>query len=106
MGMDPSKSYRTLVGINGPLIVLDNVTVFNLFNKFPKFAEIVNIQQHDGTIRKGQVLEVQGRKAIVQVFEGTAGLDSKSSVVKFSGSTFKFGVGEDCLGRMVLFYFS
>eukprot|EP01086_Lenisia_limosa_P010820 TRINITY_DN3555_c0_g1_i1.p1 TRINITY_DN3555_c0_g1~~TRINITY_DN3555_c0_g1_i1.p1 ORF type:complete len:469 (-),score=33.81 TRINITY_DN3555_c0_g1_i1:35-1441(-) len=93
MGMDPSKSYRTLVGINGPLIVLDNVT-------FPKFAEIVNIQQHDGTIRKGQVLEVQGRKAIVQVFEGTAGLDSKSSVVKFSGSTFKFGVGEDCLGRM------
>ena len=47
-------------GVNGPLVILDDV-------KFPKYAEIVNLRLHDGTIRSGQVLEVSGSKAVVQV---------------------------------------
>jgi V-type H+-transporting ATPase subunit B len=35
--------------------------------KFPKFAEIVNLNLADGTQRSGQVLEVSGSKAVVQV---------------------------------------
>ena len=46
--------------MNGPLVILDDV-------KFPKYAEIVNLRLADGTIRSGQVLEVSGSKAVVQV---------------------------------------
>ena len=49
-----------MVGVNGPLVILDNV-------KFPKYAEIVNLTLPDGTQRSGQVLEVSGSKAVVQV---------------------------------------
>ena len=35
--------------------------------KFPKFAEIVNLTLADGSQRSGQVLEVSGAKAVVQV---------------------------------------
>ena len=33
----------------------------------PKYQEIVNIRLGDGTTRRGQVLEVDGEKAVVQV---------------------------------------
>ncbi len=54
------KAYKTVVGVNGPLVILDNV-------KFPKYAEIVSLTLPDGTVRSGQVLEVSGNKAVVQV---------------------------------------
>ena len=56
----PRITYRTVSGVNGPLVILDNV-------KFPKFAEIVNLELPDGSHRAGQVLEVTGSKAVVQV---------------------------------------
>lgn len=34
----------------------------------PKYQEIVNIRLGDGTTRRGQVLEVDGEKAVVQVY--------------------------------------
>ncbi len=54
----PRIDYRTVLKVDGPLVVLDNV-------KFPKYAEIVNVVLGDGTVRKGQVLEINGKKAIV-----------------------------------------
>ena len=36
-------------------------------NQFPKYAEIVNLTLADGSKRSGQVLEVSGSKAVVQV---------------------------------------
>ena len=57
---EPRITYRTVSGVNGPLVILDKV-------KFPKFAEIVNLELPDGSHRAGQVLEVQGSKAVVQV---------------------------------------
>jgi len=58
----PLTAYRTVSGVNGPLVILDDV-------KFPKYAEIVNLRLADGTVRSGQVLEVSGSKAVVQVYE-------------------------------------
>jgi vacuolar-type H+-ATPase subunit B/Vma2 len=49
------------------------------------FAEIVNLKLGDGTIRRGQVLEVDGSKAVVQVFEGTTGIDTKATSLDFTG---------------------
>ena len=50
----PRVDYRTVLDVEGPLVVLDNV-------KFPKYAEIVNVRLGNGTIRKGQVLEIKGK---------------------------------------------
>jgi V-type H+-transporting ATPase subunit B len=35
--------------------------------QFPRYAEIVNLTLGDGTKRRGQVLEVVGKRAVVQV---------------------------------------
>ncbi|KAG6538863.1 hypothetical protein ZIOFF_004015 [Zingiber officinale] len=85
--------YRTVSGVAGPLVILDKV-------KGPKYQEIVNIRLGDGTIRRGQVLEVDGEKAVVQVFEGTSGIDNKYTTVQFTGEVLKTPVSLDMLGRI------
>jgi V-type H+-transporting ATPase subunit B len=89
----PRLTYKTVTGVNGPLVILDDV-------KFPQFAEIVNLTLPDGTRRSGQVLEVAGSKAVVQVFEGTAGIDAKNTVCEFTGDILRTPVSEDMLGRV------
>merc|ERR1712136_554026 len=86
----PRMSYRTVSGVNGPLVILDDV-------KFPKYAEIVNLRLADGTIRSGQVLEVSGSKAVVQVFEGTSGVDAKNTVCEFTGDILRTPVPEEMI---------
>lgn len=56
----PRVDYRTVKGVEGPLVILENV-------KFPKYSEIVTIHLGDGTMREGQVLEIKGSRAVVQV---------------------------------------
>ena len=68
--------------------------------QFPSYNEIVQLTLPDGSKRGGQVLEVQGKKAIVQVFEGTSGVDVKATHVEFTGSSMKLPVAEDMLGRI------
>ncbi len=89
----PRLEYNTVGGVNGPLVILQNV-------KFPKYNEIVNLTLPDGTSRQGQVLEVKGDKAVVQVFEGTSGIDVKKTKVEFTGESLKIPVSEDMLGRV------
>jgi len=80
-------------GVQGPLVILDKI-------KLPTYAEIVNITLKDGSVRKGQVLEVEGDKAVVQVFEGTNGVDTKYTHAEFTGDILKMPVSEDMLGRI------
>jgi len=89
----PSLTYRTVTRVNGPLVVLDNV-------KAPKYMEIVNLTLPTGEQRVGQVLEVCGKQAVVQVFEGTSGIDTKHTCAEFTGETMKMDVSEDLLGRV------
>jgi len=91
--IEPRLDYRTVSGVNGPLVILDHV-------KCPKYAEIVNLTLGDGTVRKGQVLEVVGKKAVVQVFEGTAGIDARNTRCEFTGDILRIPVSEDMLGRV------
>jgi hypothetical protein len=51
----------------------------------PKYAEIVDIRLGDGSYRRGQVLEVDGNRAVVQVFEGTSGIDNRKTTLEFTG---------------------
>ena len=68
--------------------------------KFPQYAEIVQLTLQDGTKRSGQVLEVTKNKAVVQVFEGTSGIDAKNTICEFTGDILRSPVSEDMLGRI------
>ncbi|GAB5033612.1 v-type proton atpase subunit isoform [Nannochloropsis oceanica] len=90
--LNPRIQYSTIQGVNGPLVILDNV-------KLPKFAEIVNLTLGNGEKRQGQVLEVAGKKAVVQVFEGTSGIDNRHTTAEFTGDVLRTAVSEEVLGR-------
>lgn len=85
--------YRTIGGVSGPLVVVE-------FVKHPKYAEIVNLRLGDGTERRGQVLEIDGNRAVVQVFEGTSGIDNRKTTLEFTGEVLKAPVSVDMLGRV------
>lgn len=85
--------YKTVTEISGPLLIVKGVPA-------AAYGEIVKIEAPDGDIRTGQVLETGSGYAIVQVFEGTRGLDTKKTTVIFTGETMKFSVSMDVLGRI------
>lgn len=91
--VNPRLDYRTVSAVNGPLVILDGV-------KNAKYAEIVNLTLGDGEQRRGQVLEVAGKKAVVQVFEGTSGIDARNTHCEFTGDIMRIPVSADMLGRV------
>jgi V-type H+-transporting ATPase subunit B len=95
--IDPRIEYKTISGVQGPLVILENV-------KQPRFAEIVDVTLADGETRSGQVLEVCGSKAIVQIFEGTSGIDVTKTRCKFTGDVLKMPMSEEMLGRSKCHY--
>ena len=87
------KEYKTIREVVGPLMLVDNVEGVS-------YNELVEIVEHDGNIRRGKVLEVQGSKALVQLFEGSQGLQVSSSKARFLGHSLELAVSEDMLGRV------
>jgi V/A-type H+-transporting ATPase subunit B len=87
------KEYQTIAQIQGPLLIVREVEGI-------KYAELAQITLSDGSKRFGKVLEVSQDLAVVQVFEGTRGLDLEKSKVRFLGKTEEFGVGREILGRV------
>ncbi|TET18582.1 MAG: V-type ATP synthase subunit B, partial [Candidatus Cloacimonadota bacterium] len=87
------KDYRTLTDISGPLLIIDKV-------KDIKFGELVEIFLPDNSKRRGQVLEVNRSTALIQVFEGTSGIDIDQTKVRFLGRELEIGVSLDMLGRV------
>ena len=65
----------------------------------PKYAEIVNLRLGDGSVRRGQVLEVDGDRAVVQVFEGTSGIDNQGTTLEFTGEVGEGWRGWGWVGR-------
>jgi V-type H+-transporting ATPase subunit B len=62
-------------------------------------AEIVTVTLGNGEVRSGQVLEVAGSRAVVQIFEGTSGIDVLNSKCKFTGDVLKMPTSGEMLGR-------
>lgn len=90
--VNPRIEYKTISGVQGPLVILENV-------KRPSFAEIVEVTLPDGERRTGQVLEIAGNKAVVQIFEGTTGIDVMKTRCQFTGDVLKMPISEEMLGR-------
>jgi len=70
--------YTTITQVSGPLIVVEQVAEVH-------YDELVEIESGQGEIRRGRVLEAEQGRALVQLFEGTSGLDVRSSKVRFLG---------------------
>jgi V/A-type H+-transporting ATPase subunit B len=87
------KEYQTVTSISGPLMLVEMVDD-------ARYAHIVEIQLADGSTRHGQILQVERDKALVQVFEGTSGIDVNDAAVRFLGRPLELGVSRDLLGRV------
>jgi len=87
------KEYRTVGNISGPLMLVERV-------KGIKYAELCEIELENGEIRKGQVLEVDRDRALVQVFEGTRGMDVPETKVRFRGKGIELSLSPEILGRV------
>ena len=87
------KEYRTIQEVNGPLMVVRRVSGVT-------YDELGEIELPDGTVRRCQVLEVNGDNAVVQLFESSAGINLAESKVRFLGHPLQLGVSGDMLGRV------
>lgn len=87
------KEYKTVREVVGPLMVVDGV-------EGVKLEELVEIELQTGEKRRGRVLEVNGDKAMIQLFEGSSGINLKSTSVRFLGKPLELGVSPDMIGRV------
>ena len=87
------KEYKTIKEVAGPLMLVDQV-------EGVKYDELVEIEQSDGRIRRGKVLEINQDKALLQLFEGSQGLRISDSSAKFLGHSIELSVAPDMLGRV------
>ncbi|HQJ25461.1 MAG TPA: V-type ATP synthase subunit B, partial [Bacillota bacterium] len=87
------KEYKTIREIAGPLMLVQMV-------EGVKYGELVEIAGTEGQTRRGRVLEVSDNNALVQLFEGSSGMDLSTASVKFLGHGIELGVSMDMLGRV------
>lgn len=88
-----ARKYRTVTEISGPLLVVKSVSD-------AAYNELVKVETGTGEVRTGVVLETSEGYAVVQVFEGTSGLDVDKTAVTFLGETLKVPVSTEMLGRI------
>ena len=84
--------YQSIISIQGPLIFVEGVNAGSL-------GEMVEVYLADGEVRKGQILQILEGLAVVQVLEGTSGIDTIASKIRLKGETAKIGVSTEILGR-------
>ena len=87
------KEYRTITDVKGPLVFLNKTEPVS-------FGEIVSLRLSDGSTKNGQVLDTSDEMVVVQVFEGTAGVDLDTGI-RFMGDVFKLPVSKDLVGRIL-----
>ncbi|MGY0372721.1 V-type ATP synthase subunit B [Clostridium sp. JNZ J1-5] len=87
------KEYKTVREVVGPLMLVDGVSGV-------AFDELVEIELQTGEIRHGRVLEINNDKALIQLFEGSTGINLKETKTRFLGRPLEVGLSEDMLGRV------
>jgi V/A-type H+-transporting ATPase subunit B len=87
-----SREYQGIEKVIGPLFFIKNIHNVG-------YNELVEITTN-GEERLGMVLETGEGYAVVQVFEGTAGLSLDNTMVRFKGEPLKLPVSQEMLGRV------
>lgn len=85
--------YVGLNNIRGPLAVIDGV-------EGASYEEMVTVTLDDGSKRLGRVIEIEGSRAVIQVFEGTSGLSLENTHTKFMGEPMRISLSKEMLGRV------
>ena len=91
--MSVLKEYSTIREVVGPLMVVDGVSGV-------KYDELVEIQQESGEVRMVRVLEIDGDRALLQLFESSQGLKIDTAKARFLGRSIELSVSMDMLGRV------
>lgn len=79
--------------INGSLIVLDNI-------KDASYDEMVELRLGDGSSRTGRIVEIEGEKVVIQVFEGTKGLSLVNTKTRMTGHPIELSLSPEIVGRV------
>lgn len=79
--------------INGSLIVLDNI-------KDASYDEMVELRLEDGSSRTGRIVEIEGKKVVIQVFEGTKGLSLVNTKMRMTGHPIELSLSPEIVGRV------
>ena len=90
-----AREFKTVSEVSGPLMFVDLKGMGGV-----SYGEMVEIQTTAGERRRGQVLDVSKELAVIQCFEGTAGLETKDTICRFLGETMRIGVSQEMLGRV------
>ena len=86
------KQYKSATDIQGPLVLVEV--------KEPiKYQELVEIESN-GIVQHGNVLEVDGDRVLIQLFEGSSGINLGEAKFHFVGHGMRLGVSPDLLGRI------
>ncbi|MBI4896642.1 MAG: V-type ATP synthase subunit B [Candidatus Aenigmarchaeota archaeon] len=87
------KEYKTIQQIKGPLLFLKKTHPVG-------YNELVKITLDTGETRLGQVLDTSCDIVVVQVFEGTARIDTQATA-RFLGDVMRLKVSPEMLGRIL-----
>ena len=85
--------YLGVKEINGSLIALEGV-------KDASYEETVTIRLENGTERDGRIVQIDGDRAVIQVFEGTNGISLDNTRTRLMGHPVEMPLSPELLGRI------
>ncbi|MGL4562883.1 MAG: V-type ATP synthase subunit B [Brevinema sp.] len=87
------KSYKGLQAVNGPLVFVKTIPGVS-------YGEITELTFEDGTTSLAAVIEITEEHTALQLYGNSAGINLKTTSIKFTQETLKLGVSQDMLGRI------
>ena len=91
--LQPGKEYIGVSRIDGPLVFIEKTHPVG-------YRELVECVDRTGALRLGMVLDTSDEAVVVQVFEGTQGMDLPETRLRFRGKPLELGVSRGMLGRV------
>ena len=79
--------------ISGSLVVLDGVE-----DAF--YEEMVELRLDDGSTRQGRIVQIEGDKAVIQVFAGTKNLSMSNTGTVLKGKPMEIALSPEIVGRV------
>lgn len=80
--------------INGSLVVIDGV-------KDASYEEIVEIRLDNGTSRQGRIVQIEGDRVVIQVFEGTRDIALDNTATRMTGRPMEMPLSPEIVGRIL-----
>ena len=87
-------NYVGVKEINGSLVVIDGV-------KGASFEEIVDIRLENGSVRQGRIVQIEGERIVVQVFEGTRDISLNNTTARLTGHPMEMPLSPEIIGRVL-----